>query len=110
MEVGHWTGLNVAKMGRVSVGNARPHPGLVASQAHHKSVAREGSFASRNVVPRGEGEPAAAPDRIWNAVVISRSGQSGGSVRGVLPKSEKQRKSNCGRVNGMREFQQKREF
>ena len=38
---------------------ARPHPGPMASQAHHKMVAPNKLFASRNVVPRGEGESSA---------------------------------------------------
>ena len=42
------------------MGNARPHPGLL---------------------PRGEGEPAVGPVRFWNAVAISRPGQSRGQCQ-----------------------------
>src|SRR5581483_4573012 len=34
----------------------RPHPNPMASQARHESVSREGTFASRNVVPQERGQ------------------------------------------------------
>ena len=42
-------------------GLARPHPNPMASQARHQMVAPNKLFASRNVVPRGEGDSFASP-------------------------------------------------
>ena len=50
---------------------ARPHPGPVASQARHQMVAPTGLFASRNVVPRGEGESSAVAGELHRWIFVN---------------------------------------
>ena len=65
---------------------ARPHPDLMASQARQKLVSLQGTFASRNVVPRGEGTAYGSFDGVCGFEVWVRDRDSRDSRKGTQSK------------------------